>query len=399
MMQAPNSTLKKNLSMSSLHLSKYQNRSAGASVKTAGKSGGMDLSKLLNTEIKLFEKKFDQKQKEWFYTELGLLLSAGIDIVTAFDIIEQETQYKKHKALICQIKTGVIAGRSVYQVMEGSPAIFTNYECQSVKIGEETGQLAQVLNELGLYYNGSVKLRRQIIGTLTYPAIVISLAICIVYFMLSFVVPMFGDIFKQTGGQLPAATQFLIRVSNKSSLIFYTLVSGALAFYVFHKSQHKKIWYRHYSSALFLKIPLVGQLVRKIYLTRFCQSMRLLLGARVLLIDALGLVRNMIGYYPLEYALDSVKKEVLAGKSLHESLSQHAIFPQKLIALIKVSEEVNKPELIFEKLTKQYSEEIEHQQAVVGKVIEPLFIIILGLVIGFILVAMYMPLFQLSNGF
>lgn len=385
--------------MTSIDLSKYQGRLVRASTKTAANGGNLNLSKLLNKEITLFEKKFDQKQKEWFYTELGLLLSAGIDMVTAFGIIEEETQNKKHKALIGRIKAGVIGGRSVYEVMNDQPAIFSNYECQSVKIGEETGQLAQVLHELGLYYHGSVKLRRQIVGTLTYPVIVISLAICIVYFMLSFVVPMFGDIFKQTGGQLPAATQFLIRVSNKSSFIFYTLVSVTIALYIFHKSQHQKIRYRHYSSALFLKIPLVGQLVRKIYLARFCQSMRLLLGARVLLIDALALVRNMIGYYPLEYALDSVQTDVLGGKSLHESLARHTIFPQKLTALIKVSEEVNKPELIFEKLTKQYSDEIEHQQAVVGKVIEPLFIIILGLVIGFILVAMYMPLFQLSNGF
>jgi type IV pilus assembly protein PilC len=383
--------------VASIDLSKYPSKPKGAVPKTA--APGMDLNKLLNMEIKLFEKKFDNKQKEWFYTELGLLLSAGIDIVTAFEIIEQETSVKKHRELITQIKTDIISGRSIYEALLKFPAVFTNYESQSVKIGEETGKLGEVLNELGLYYNSSIKLRRQIIGTLTYPIIVISLAILIVYFMLSFVVPMFGDIFKQTRGQLPAATQFLIRVSNKSSLIFYSIVGLVAAFYLLHKTQHKKTWYRHYTSALFLKIPLVGNLIRKIYLARFCQSMRLLLGARVLLIEALGLVRNMIGYYPLEYALDTVRKDVLAGKSLHESLSRHDIFPQKLTALIKVSEEVNKPELIFEKLTKQYSEEIEHQQAVVGKVIEPMFIVILGLIIGFILVAMYMPLFQMSNGF
>ena len=382
--------------MASIDLSKYQSR---AKDNKAAKADGADLSKLLNMEIKLFEKKFDQKQKEWFYTELGLLLSAGIDIVTSFEIVEQETTVKKHKELITRIKTDVISGRSIYEALSKSPAVFTNYECQSVKIGEETGKLADVLNELGLYYNGSVKLKRQIIGTLTYPIIVISLAILIVYFMLSFVVPMFGDIFKQTGGQLPAATQFLIRVSNKSSFIFYSIVSLVIAFYALHRTQHKKTWYRKSTSSLFLKIPLVGNLISKIYLARFCQSMRLLLGARVLLIEALGLVRNMIGYYPLEYALDNVRKDVLSGKSLNESLSKHTIFPQKLTALIKVSEEVNKPELIFEKLTKQYSDEIEHQQAVVGKAIEPLFIVILGLIIGFILVAMYMPLFQMSNGF
>jgi len=134
-------------------------------------------------------------------------------------------------------------------------------------------------------------------------------------------------------------------------------------------------------------------------LARFCQSMKLLVGARVMINDALELVRNMIEYYPMEIALEDVKKEVVnEGKSLNESLAKHTIFPTKLVALIKLSEEVNAPEIIFEKLHKQYSAEIEHQQAVLGKLIEPLFIIILGLFVGFILVAMYLPMFEMSTG-
>lgn len=384
--------------MGSIDISKYSVKTI--TVKDTKEAGvGNGISKILNTEIKIFEKKFGPKQKEWFYTEIGLLLSAGVDIKTAFDIVENETADKKHKALITQIKNEVISGSTIASALSKHSKIFTNYEWQSIKIGEETGKLPEVLSELGKYYNGSIKLKRQIIGTLTYPIIVITLSVLIVYFMLSFVVPMFSDIFKQTGGQLPASTKFLISISHKSSSIFYTLVLLVIGFSVLHKTQSKKKTYRLFTSQLFLKIPLINNLIQKIYLARFCQSMRLLLGAKVLLIDALVLVRNMIEYYPIENALESVEKDVLAGKSLNESLSQHKIFPQKLTALIKVSEEVNAPELIFEKLSKQYSEEIEHQQAVVGKVIEPFFIIVLGLIIGFILVAMYMPLFQLSNGF
>lgn len=384
--------------MASIDISKYSTKSYPIE-KGKEISYPKSLNKLLSTEIKLFEKKFGQKQKEWFYTEIGLLLSAGVDIKTAFEIIETETVDKKHKALIVQIKNDVISGSTIAAALSKHSKIFTNYEWQSIKIGEETGKLPEVLNELGNYYNSAIKLRRQIIGTLTYPVIVITLAILIVYFMLSFVVPMFSDIFKQTGGQLPATTQFLINVSKKSSAIFYSLLLIVGSFIILHKTQNRKVWYRLFTSTLFLKIPLINNLIRKIFLARFCQSMRLLLGAKVLLIDALALVRNMIEYYPIEHALETVEKDVLAGKSLNESLSQHKIFPQKLTALIKVSEEVNAPELIFEKLSTQYSEEIEHQQAVVGKVIEPFFIIVLGLIIGFILVAMYMPLFQLSNGF
>lgn len=386
--------------MATIDLSKYSK--SGTQNKTAAKgtvNGESALSKILNFEIKLFDKKFDAKQKEWFYSELGLLISAGVDIKTGFEIIELETENKKHKALITQIKSDIISGMSIADALLMHPKIFSNYECQSIRIGEETGHFAEVLNELGNYYEASVKLKRQIVGTLTYPVIVITLAILIVYFMLSFVVPMFGDIFKQTGGQLPATTQFLIKVSKKSSLIFYSLVTVVTGIYLIHRTQKKKAWYRNFTSSLVLRIPVINKLVQKIYLARFCQSMRLLMGAKVLLIDALDLVKNMIDYYPIEEALGNVRTRVLEGKLLHESLAENKIFPNKLVALIKVSEEVNAPELIFEKLSRQYSDEIEHQQAVVGKLIEPFFIVVLGLIIGFILVAMYMPLFQLSNGF
>jgi type IV pilus assembly protein PilC len=385
--------------MTTMDLSKYSAKNNINVQEKTDSSVSESISRILNTEIKLFEKKFGQKQKEWFYTETGLLLSAGVDIKTTFDMIEDETKEKKHKLMVSEIKNNIISGNTISEALRNHKTIFSNYEWQSVKIGEETGKLPEVLNELGKFYNSSIKLKRQIVGTLTYPVIVITLAIFIVYFMLSFVVPMFADIFKQTGGQLPATTQLLIRISNKSSVIFYSLLFTTGVIALLHKTQCKKKWYRSGTSNFFLKIPVIGKLIQKIYLARFCQSMRLLLGAKVLLIDALNLVKNMIDYYPIEFALDNVQKDILAGQSLNESLSKHTIFPQKLTSLIKVSEEVNAPELIFEKLSTQYSEEIEHQQAVVGKLIEPFFIIVLGFIIGFILIAMYMPLFQLSNGF
>lgn len=357
-----------------------------------------NLSNVLNKDIELFEKKFGAKQKEAFYSELGLLLSSGIDIKTAFDIIEEQLKVKKHRLIIEQIKTDIISGQAVWEAIQKHPKTFSVYEYQSIKIGEESGKLPEVLIELGKFYTSAIKLRRQIIGTLTYPVVVLTMSVLIVQFMLSFVVPMFSDIFKHTGTELPWATQMLIKVSSHSGTIFYALVAVVVCFVIFHKTQQAKTWYRKYTAWLFLRIPVVNELIRKIYLARFCQSMKLLLGSRVLLIDALDLVKNMIGYYPIEFALDSVKKDVYAGKLLHESLSRHDIFPKKLVSLIKVSEEVNAPEQIFDKLNKQYSEEIEHQQGVIGKVIEPLFLVVLGGLVGFILIAMYTPLFQMSSG-
>lgn len=383
--------------MAELDLSKYTEKKKKPVSKNSDNEKG--ISELLNKEISFLEKKFGPKEKESFYSELGLLLSTGVDIKTAFEIIEEDIANKKHKALLEQIKNDIISGKSIYEAVAQHEKVFSKYEAQSIKIGEETGKLPEVLKELGAFYESSIKLRRQIIGVLTYPVVVISMAILIVYFMLSFVVPIFSDIFTQTGGELPEITQLLIKISNKSSVIFYTLFTIIIALVVVHKTQSKKDWYRKFTSSLFLRIPVVNKLIQKIYLARFCQSMKLLAGAKVMINDALDLVKNMIEYYPMEYALESVKKEVVnEGKLLNESLAKHKIFPKKLVALIKLSEEVNAPEVIFDKLHKQYSAEIEHQQAVVGKLIEPVFIILLGLFVGFILVAMYLPMFEMSSG-
>jgi len=384
--------------MATIDLAKYSEKET-LKESVAKNTAGRDLSGILSTEINFLEKKFGAKEKEGFYSELGLLLSTGVDIKTAFEIIEEDIPNKKHKALLEQIKDDIISGMRIFEAISKHEKVFSKYEAQSIKIGEETGKLADVLKELGAFYLSSIKLRRQIIGVLTYPVVVISMAILIVYFMLSFVVPIFSDIFTQTGGELPELTQFLIRVSNKSGLIFYTLFSIIGIIVLVHKTQNKKDWYRKFTSGFFLKIPVINVLIRKIYLARFCQSMKLLSGARVMIHEALDLVRNMIEYYPMEKALESVKNEVVKeGKLLNESLAKHDIFPKKLVALIKLSEEVNAPEIIFEKLHKQYSDEIEHQQAVVGKLIEPIFIILLGVFVGFILVAMYLPMFEMSSG-
>jgi type IV pilus assembly protein PilC len=384
--------------LASIDISKYSE--AKSVFETEKKiSEGKGISELLQTEISFLEKKFGAKEKEAFYSELGLLLSTGVDIRKSFEIIEEDVPNKKHKQLLEQIKNDIINGKSIYEAVEVHHKIFSKYEVQSIRIGEESGKLSEVLTELGLFYKSSIKLKQQIVGVLTYPVIVISLAILIVYFMLSYVVPIFSDMFTQTGGQLPAITQFLIKVSNKSGTMFSVVLFIIITIVVIHKTQSRKEWYRRFTSSLFLKVPVVNKLIQKIYLARFCQSMKLLVGAKVMINEALELVRNMIEYYPMEIALEAVKTEVVSeGKLLNESLAKHTIFPTKLVALIKLSEEVNAPEIIFEKLHQQYSAEIEHQQAVLSKVIEPVFIVVLGLFVGFILVAMYLPMFEMSTG-
>ena len=383
--------------MSKVDISKYKQFNSATEVSSPEeKSGGSALQTILNKDIALLGNKFDAKRKEWFYSELGILLGAGVDTRAALELVEEEAKKGKEKTIITKIKEEVIAGKQISDVLQTIP-YFSSYEYYSIKIGEETGQLNQVLSELSKYFGNQVKLKRQIVSTLTYPLLVITVAVGAVSFMLTTVVPIFADIFQRVGSDLPGITKMIMSLSDFLSAYFllFVLVTSGTIFTLY--SQRKKIWFRNYASKFVLKVPVFGPLIGKIYVARFCQSMKLLLSSHTRLLDALDLVEKMINFYPIEIALREVKEDVYKGALLSESLAKHPIFSKRVVSLIKVAEEVNQTDVIFEKLANQLSEEVDHQNAILGKLIEPFFIFVLGGIIGVILIAMYLPLFKLST--
>jgi type IV pilus assembly protein PilC len=162
-------------------------------------------------------------------------------------------------------------------------------------------------------------------------------------------------------------------------------------------SIRKKLWFRKTSTELLLKVPGVGPILNKIFLARFCQSMALLLGSRTPMLKSLQLVRKIIGFYPFEFALNQVETDVLNGKLLYQSMMKFPIFDKRIVALTRVAEEVNQLDKVFAKLNSQYNEELEHQIGLIGNILEPAMIILVGILVAVILVSMYMPLFQIST--
>ena len=148
---------------------------------------------------------------------------------------------------------------------------------------------------------------------------------------------------------------------------------------------------------ILIRIPFFGKLIKKIYITRFCQSLSLLLSAKTPLVTSLDLVQRMISFYPLESSLDMIKKEVTKGTLFSKALAKHSIYDFKLVSLVDVAEQVNKLDDMFERLSKQYDEEVQHQTKMIGVIMEPLIIVIIGLVVGTVLIAMYSPMFDLSK--
>jgi type IV pilus assembly protein PilC len=228
---------------------------------------------------------------------------------------------------------------------------------------------------------------------------VMSTSLGAVFFMLKFVVPMFGDVFKRFGGHLPWITEKIIGMSQALENNFLRFVILLALIVVFILYVRKTEQFRKIASKIVLRIPVIGNLVQKIYLARFCNSMRLLINARLPLLRAIALIRQMISYYPIESSLQKVENDIMNGKSLHESLQQFRVYPSKMIQLVKVGEETNQLDYFFERISEQYIEEVEYKTSTLSSAMEPLIIIFLGVIVGVILIAMYLPLFQMSNSF
>ena len=370
------------------------NKISSSKKASTTKDGGV--MAFLNKDISLGSKQLNDKKKEGFYNELTLLLDAGVDIKSSLELIESEQVKKQDKELFAEIRRQVISGKGMSEAMKNSGK-FSDYEYYSVKIGEESGQLLQVLQQLRLYFEKRIKQRRQIIGALTYPLIVIGVAFGAVAFMISFVVPAFADIFKRFKADLPAITKFILSLSESFPLYFGAFLLVVLSAVFFYRMNRAKLWMRKSLSSFALKIPVIGNLIQLTYLSRFAQSMSLLIAAKVPLIEAMSLVQKMINYYPIEISLEEMENEIMKGKSFSESMSKYKIYPKKMIYLIKVAEEVNQMDKIFSQLSQQYSDEVEHKSGLISTVIEPILIVFLGFMVAFILVAMYLPMFSLTN--
>ncbi len=366
--------------------------------KTSAEAGSSGLLALLNKDISFGSNELSDKKKEYFYLELSSLLHADINLKSSLELVTADQKKGADKKLFIGIQDAVINGTALSQVLKETGK-FSLYEVFSLQIGEETGKLIEVLNDLAKYYNNKIKQRRKIISALTYPCIVLASSLSAVFFMLKFIVPMFGDVFRRFGGHLPWITEKIIDISKGLEDNFYIGLVSILvivgAVLSFRNTPH----FKRIASGVVLKIPVIGNLVQKIYLARFCNSMRLLINARLPLLKAIALIRQMINYHPIESSLQKVEDDIMKGKTLHQSMQQFRVYPPKMIQLIKVGEETNQLDYFFAKISEQYIEEVEYKTTTLSSMMEPLIIIFLGFVVGIILISMYLPLFQLSNSF
>jgi len=350
----------------------------------------------MNQDIQFFEPKFGIKKKLVLYGQLETLLSSGLDIQASLELIEQSFKKKQDRALIEALKDSIVKGKSLSESMEALGK-FSTYEQYSIQIGEETGRLHLILKDLSNFFEKTLRYKRQLTGALAYPIFVLSFSLLAVLFLLRYLVPMFSGIYGRFKQKLPYLTQVVVDLSDWIGVLLPYLFLSILLLIIGIYSQRQKLWFRKTMGWIILHIPLFGGIIQKVYLSRFCQAMALLLLSGVPLLNALKLVQQMINFYPISSSLAEIEKEVFQGAQLQEGLRKYSFYPPQALALIKVGEESGKLHLMFERLATQYTEEVDQQTAVIGSLIEPILIVFLGGIVAVILVAMYLPLFKMST--
>lgn len=369
-------------------INKEINRTSGfkETNKVKWKDWSLDISK----------KSFRDQEKEQFFSELFTLTKSGIDLHTALNLIASEQKDEKMLKAMNSINDSIISGSSLSEALEKTN-MFTPYEYYNIKVGEENGILCTIFFNLKDYYKKKIKLRRNIINAISYPIVILCVAILVLIFMLKVLIPMFEDIFNRFQGEMPSITQFVINLSkgfSKHFLLFFLFSLSITVFVFVSKNQE---WFKKKWSNILLKTPILGNFVKKIYLASFFQSMAMLIASKTPLTTALNFESLIIDFYPLEQIIKKLECDIFSGSSFSDSLSKHAFFDKKVIVLIKIGESVNELDRIFSELSEQYTEEIDNQTAVINNFLEPIMIIIIGGIVAIILIAMYLPIFQIGT--
>lgn len=332
-----------------------------------------------------------------FTRQLSILINAGVPILECMEILHKQEQNMVLKKVIKNISTQVEEGKSLFDAMVQQQG-FDKLYCALVKAGESAGILDSILNKLAEFLEKAEKLKKQVKSALTYPVIVIIVGIAVVFGLMTFVVPQFVGILKESNQEIPWVTQTVIDISaffqNYTLLLIAGLVAFTMIFLNFIKTtEGKKAW-----DKFTMKVPLFGMLIIKGNLGSFTRTLATMLTAGVPIIDSLEICIETLDNTQIAKDLTKVRKAVIEGKSITDPLARIAYFPPLVTQMIKVGESTGNLDQMLLKVADVFEEEVEELVGNMTKLIEPLILVVLGGIIGFVLIAMYLPIFMSAGG-
>jgi type IV pilus assembly protein PilC len=332
-----------------------------------------------------------------FTRQFSVMLDAGLPLVQCLEILGSQEESRTFQAIINQVRTDVESGASLAEAMRKHPKAFDNLFTNMVAAGESGGILDIILQRLSVYIEKAVKLNSQVKAALIYPVSIIVIAALVVFIILWKVIPVFAQLFAGLGSEMPFLTRMVIGASNFVADYFFFMilvgVFGGVAVNRWYKTPHG----RKIIDTAMLKIPVVGMLLRKIAVARFCRTLGTLTASGVPILDGLEITAKTAGNAVIEDAVMSVRKSVEEGKTISEPLAQTKVFPSMVVQMINVGEQTGALDQMLSKIADFYEDEVDTAVAGLMKLIEPVMITVLGVIIGTIVAAMYLPLYSILS--
>jgi type IV pilus assembly protein PilC len=332
-----------------------------------------------------------------FTRQFSVMIDAGLPLVQCLEILGQQQENKAFQKVLLQVRQDVEAGLSLADALRKHPQAFDDLYVNMVAAGEAGGILDTILQRLATYIEKAVKLKSQVRSALIYPVAVVTIAVIVVYVILWKVIPVFASLFEGLGASLPFLTQLVVNISNFIGnfwwLIF--LIVGGTLFGL--RQYYQTEGGRYQIDKILLKLPAIGLLLRKIAVARFCRTLGTLLSSGVAILESLDITARTAGNAIIEEAILMVRKEVEEGRSIADPLSRTEQFPPMVCQMIAVGEQTGAMDTMLGKIADFYEDEVDAAVEGMMSLLEPIIISFLGVVIGIIVVAMYLPMFSLIS--
>ncbi len=346
--------------------------------------------------IPLFQPKVTGKDVVIFTRQLSTMIDAGLPLVQCLEILAKQQENPTFKKILTTIRGDVETGTTLADAMKKHPKVFDSLFCNMVEAGEVGGILDTILKRMAIFMEKSMTLKKKVKGAMTYPIICLCISIIILAVILIFVVPVFETMFKDFGAALPALTQLVVDASNFAKSRFHWLIIGAFVFSFLFKKYYATPKGEIQIDALMLKLPVFGDLIRKVAVAKFSRTLGTMLQSGVPVLEALAVVARTAGNKVIEIAVRRTADAISEGRPIAEPLEETGVFPSMVVQMINVGEAVGALDAMLEKIADFYDEEVDQAVENLTAMIEPFMMVFLGGMIGGLVVAMYLPIFQLG---
>jgi type IV pilus assembly protein PilC len=333
-----------------------------------------------------------------FTRQLATMIDAGLPLVQCLDILASQTDNKAFAAVLMSVKTSVESGSTFSDALKKHPRVFDELYVNLVAAGEVGGILDTILNRLAAYIEKADKLKRQVKGAMVYPISILCVAIGVVVIMLTKVIPTFEDMYKEfKGAKLPAPTKVVINISHGFADNWYFFVGGGAAFLVLLSLGLKTDRGREIFDRLILRVPVIGNVLKKVIVARFTRTLGTLLSSGVPILDSLSICAKTSGNRLVASGVMFARAKISEGHDLATPLAETHVFPSMVVQMIGVGEQTGAMDQMLQKIADFYDDEVDVAVAALTALMEPIMMVLLGGIIGGIIVAMYLPIFDLAG--